>query len=488
MDATITKENLGEALAQLLAEKGIGQKHDATGTPTTVYAHGPEGVFSHPGVEPDVYSTIVGIESGLVGRIPKFASVFTNPLYSAITGVQADIGTEPTLVCDPAPTGGLLKNCIQTAVFGRYTRQTREIYLDRMGMRRDQADPMNLRLVNMMQNDALLHPDNVTRGGDNILRSEMAKVFFELGVSINRLLSRQLWIGNPTNNSAPGETAGSKEFPGFDILIGTGKVDSITGTACPSLDSDIKDFNYGLIDEAIPDIVQVVTYLYRFVRKNARSMGLMPTEWVFAMREELFYELTAVWPCSYLTYRCQTLNADTERLVINGDEQIRMRDAMRTGSYLLVDGVRIPVVVDDGITEEDDSDSALIPAGQFASDIYLIPMTVAGGVPSTFIEFFDHDNSVMREAFSEGRLANQAFTTNAGAWIWTIERTGLCLFWRGKVEPRLILRTPQLAGRIQNIRYNPLQHTRQPFPDDPYFVDGGVTTRDGPSYFSEWQS
>ncbi len=161
---------------------------------------------------------------------------------------------------------------------------------------------------------------------------------------------------------------------------------------------------------------------------------------------------------------------------------------MRNGSYLLVDGVRIPVVVDDGITEEDDSDSALIPAGQFASDIYLIPMTVAGGVPSTFIEFFDHDNSVMQEAFSEGRLSNQAFTTNAGAWIWTIERTGLCLFWRGKVEPRLILRTPQLAGRIQNVRYNPLQHTRQPFPDDPYFVDGGVTTRDGPSYFSEWQS
>jgi hypothetical protein len=35
--------------------------------------------------------------------------------------------------------------------------------------------------------------------------------------------------------------------------------------------------------------------------------------------------------------------------------------------------------------------------------------------------------------------------------------------------------------------YEPLQHFREPVPDDYYHVDGGITTaRAAPSHFSDW--
>ncbi len=463
------------------AKDGVGFKHDATGTPTTTYAHGPTGVFSFPGVDTSVFSTVIGIEPGMVGVLPKIPSVITDPVFTVLTGVQDDIGAEATNVCDAVPTGGLTKVCHQTSVFGRYRRQTRELYVNRIGQQRDNADPMNLRLMNMFAkpDDPFLSPDMIPANNSQIINNELMKVLFELGVSINRLLSRQIWTGNPSNNTA-GE--GYKELVGFDTQIGTGKVDVETNIACPSIDSDIKDFNYGRVDEATPDIVEVLTYLYRFVRTNARKMGFMPVEWMFSMREELFYELSAIWPLSYLTQQDVVHNINIDRLVVDGRSVVQDRDEMRRNPHLLIDGIRIPVVFDDGITEQTDADSALIGAGEFASDIYLIPLTVLGGTPVTFLEYFQHDNAQIQSVLNDGRLAGQVWTTNNGAWIWTAERSRLCVFWEGKLEPRLIMRTPQLAGRVQNVRYVPLQHTRQPFPDDPYFVDGGVTDRPGPSY------
>lgn len=323
----------------------------------------------------------------------------------------------------------------------------------------------------------------IPTSGSQIINNEIMKILFEFGVSINRLLSRQIWTGNPGNNSA-GD--GYKELVGFDTQISTGKVDAETNTACPSMDSDIKDFNYGRVDEATPDIINVLTYMYRFVRSIARKSNLNPVTWAFVMREELFYEMSAIWPLSYLTQQDVVHLAAVDRLVVDARSAVSDRDEMRQNPHLLIDGIRIPVIFDDGITEETDADSVLIPAGEFASDVYLVPLTVLGGTPVTFMQYFQHDNDQIQSVLNQGRLGGQVWTTNSGAWIWTAERARLCVFWEGKVEPRLILRTPQLAGRLQNVRYAPLQHTRQPFPDDPYFVNGGVTERTGPSYFNDW--
>ena len=74
-----------------------------------------------------------------------------------------------------------------------------------------------------------------------------------------------------------------------------------------------------------------------------------------------------------------------------------------------------------------------------------------------------------------------------GAFLTWPRQTNQCVVWNAKIEPRLLLRTPWLAGRLQNVLACPLQHEREPFPDDPYHVDGGQTSRPGPSYWGLWE-
>ena len=488
--ADVSARNGGAQSPQAGAWGGFNAiyKHTTpSGTPSTPYMHGPGGLFGVSGLERDVISTRISPE-GLASALPVRMSTRTNPLYAYITGFRDVTGDNPTTVCADGQTAGPVKNCIQTAQFGRYTFMTRELEVNRVGQQTDRGEFFDLRLVNDPLVTAMGSVLPGIVGNDAVLAGrEFAERMLEVGVAFQNKLVRQVYIGNPANNSAGG---GYKECPGLDILVGTDKVDSLTGTDCPSLDSDVKNFNYGLVDAANlnPDIVEVVTYLARYLRRNAEGMGFGETRWVITMRNDLFYELTAVWPCSYLTYRCQFRVQDgTTVQNVNAADQIAMRDAMRGGRYLLIDGIQYPVIIDDGIEEEDEGDAAAINQGEYASDIYFLPLSVRGGYSTLFWETFDYANGTM-QAIRDGRYESD-FWTDGGRYLWHKKPpTNWCVQLIAKIEPRLILLTPQLAGRITNVKYSPLQHVRDALPTDNYFVDGGVyTPRAAPSLFADWQ-
>lgn len=471
-------EIMGPLIRQQEAQRyGIGLAHDASGTPTAVYSHGPGGLLTFPGVDPAAFQTIMGAES-MLGQLATSPSLYTNPTYYTITGVQGDSGSEKEDVCDNAPTAGLLKACLTTSVFGRYERATSEMEINRLGQRVDRADPMDLSLVGnpLAQNVFAVGPESVGFPGD-LLTNEVGRRFWERNVSFHRLLSQQLWVGNPTNNAVGG---GYKELTGFDQLITTGYTDAETGTVCPSVDSYIRDLNYLRVDGNCDRMVIEVTNAFYQIRDRAIRMGVTPVRWLLAMRPQLFYALTACWPCSYLTDKCEM--AGQERIFVTGNEQIRMRDEMRAGKYLIIDGIRVDVVTDDGIAEDADIDNANVPAGCFATDIYFIPMSVVGGRAVTFLEFFQYNNPSILDA-----LGNLILGRIEGAFLTWPRQLNQCIVWQSKIEPRLVMRTPWLAARLQNVLYCPIQHTRDTFPDRPYHVDGGRTKRDGPSYFSPWQ-
>ena len=482
MDPTAVAQAMGILTEALTGQKSLGYKHDAPGAPGAAgYAHGPGGLLSFPGVDPQVFQTIIGVRPGVLGEMPTRASVFTDPVYQFLTGVQAGTGDNKEEVCDPAPVAGLTKGGKVSIPFGRYEFQTREVELNRMGQRNDRADPVDLRLMGNAIPSGDIFGVNQNAPGD-VLTNEMEKAFFERNIFAHRTLARQIWTGNPVNNAAGG---GYKEFPGLAVQVNTGYVDAETGLALPSLDSDVKDLNFLCVDANGDALVDAITYMYRFVKNTAAMTGVMPVRWMFAMREELFYEITKVWPCAYFLGGCTVVDASGERVTINAKDQIDLRDQMRQGLFLLIDGTKVEVVVDDGIPELTDADNANIAAGSFASDIYLLPMSVMGGTSTLFLEHFDYENASIQSALENLVIAQ---TKTNGAWLDTIRQTIWCLQWQMKIEPRVVLRTPWLAGRLNNVCYRPLQHTRQPFPDDPYFVDGGETQRPGPSFFGVWNS
>lgn len=488
-------DQLAELLMPAIAQKqsrmfGVraaymsGEKHDPAGTlPSGLqYSHGPNGLLSFPGVDPLVFHTHMGAAS-LLSMIPARSTNEVNPTYFTLTGVQDDSGSEPDDVCDDAPIAGLMKGCLTTAPYGRYQRATPPIEINRLGMVNDRADPLDLRLVGdpLFQANPIFAsgPGNARVPGD-LFTNEMSRKFWELGIAFHRLLSRQLWRGNPTNNTGAG---GYKEIAAIPQLVNTGYVDAETGTTCPAVDSYVRNFGHIRIDSATGagNIVAALTDMYYQLKDRAIRTGVGVVRWVIAMRPQLFYELTAVWPCSYLSFRCGLDGNNTN--FIDAQDAVRFRDEMRTGRYLLIDGDRVDVVLDDAIPEDTNTTSASVPSGCFGTSIYFLPLSVSG-ISTLFLEYLDYSNPSIQAAL--GR--NLAIGVVEGAFITTSRQRNFCIEYQSKIEPRLVLRTPWLAGRLRNVVYCPIQHTRDAFPEDPYWVDGGKTSRTGPSFFAVWKS
>lgn len=468
---------LAKAIAEIAGGGAMGFKHDATGTPATnVFSHGPLGNLTFPGVDPTLFTTAVG-NIGILSSLPATPTVFTNPLYAVLTGVKGDTGAEKSAVCDVAPVAGLMKAGMITAPYGRYERSTPEMELNRLGLRNDRADPLDLALVGSPIGDGgpFGGMSDPSAPGD-ILTNEIARKFWELSLSFHRLLSHQLWTGDPANNSAAG---GYKEIAGFDQLIVTGYVDAETNISLPSIDADVQNFGNVHIDSAGTTLVNALSYLYMTRRDLAMRTGMLPVRWVFAMRPELFWEVTKVWPCSYLSYMCNTGLGSNVTTQINAADQVKMRDELRQGRYLIINGDRIEVVLDDGIT----ADNGTNQLGCKRSNIYLIPMSVVGGRAVTFLEYMDYTNPSIDSALAQ---LDQGVRRD-GSFLVSVSRTIWCVKWQAKVEPRLVMRTPWLSGVLKNIVYCPTEDTRSPFPENAYFVDGGKTQRVGPSYYAPWQ-
>lgn len=483
MEPQIDYKQLAAALLSGVGEKAVSS------TPTTTFGHGPGGLFSYPGLSRPVFSAMLLPHLGLQNVLPVRSSMDANPLYGIFTGVTATSGSEPTGVCDDPPTVGLSKLCTHSFVYGRQARQTRVFDLDRMGLWTNRGEFGDLQFLgNPFQAANPNIPTMPDAGGMNgVLRNEIGKALFEFGVGWARDFAREIYTGNPANNTAGG---GRKYYNGLDILVNTGYRDAITGQACPAADSIVYDFNSLAVESNGSTYVRRITNIWRRLRYIAAETGLDPVRFALVMRWSLFYELTEIWPCAYSTYRCQ--NAGTfsasQTQVTDTRFLMEMRDGMRgdqfnrTGQYLLIDGERVPVILDDSITE------TVLAGESFTSSIYLVPLTVMGGTPVLFMEHINYDApGAAMEAARVFAPDGMFMASDSGRFLWHKKvPTNFCVQLMAKTEPRLILLTPQLAARMTNVKYTPVAHERDWDTASSYFYDGGKTDYGGygPSFYT----
>jgi len=462
---------------ELLSAQNAVQK-TISGTPDAQSIFGVGGIFSNFGLDSAVINLSLS-PRGMSRVLPAYGTIYTNPIYPYITGFESDDAAEVNGVCDDAP-GGVIEVGHQTAAFGRIARASQEMEVNTLMQVLNGHLTTDLRVLGSILGEGhQLLTQQANQSGDWI-RSMVKTQMVIVGVLFQRKLSPMLFTGDPANNSAGG---GYKEFPGLDILISTGKVDAISGVTMPALDSDVKDFGYNDIDSADPSILQYVSMMHYYLGHVADRTGLSPVEWVLAMRPQLFFELTAIWPCQYLTNRCAN-SAGTNVAVMNDQTNVDMRDQMRNGSFLWVNGVQVPVVTDDGIWEDSVTTDGHLNPGEFSSDIYFIPIRFQGAVPAIYWEYLDYTQAMAEVANLEGK---QFWATDNGRYMWTMQQLNYCFKIQGKIEPRVILRTPQLAGRIQNVKYSPLQHLRDWNEDSFYFKKGGKEEYSTPpTYYSDW--
>lgn len=489
--ATVDPNQVMAAFAQVLTENM--QKAQTVGAPVGPYVHGPGGLFGVRGLSRGVISTHTQITGSLGELIPIGATGASrqenelNPLFPYITGFLRSDQQEKNAVCDNPAQAGNFKTCIQTTQFGRKEFRTRQVEINHIGQRINRGEFMDLEILNgplVAQMGGLLSGFFGIENQSAVLAGrEMVMRMVEVAVAFQRWFCPTVYSGHPGNNSAGG---GYKEFPGLDLLISRTKIDALTGAACPSLYSDVKDFSYRQVsDTNAPDIVRTLTTMMYILERKAEQQDLAPVDFRIVMRGQLFWELTRFWPCQYNTDGCGTTSdRGFDNMYL---ESIKLRDDMRSSRYLLINSRRYPVILDDCISEDNQADNAAIPIGGFASDIYIVPFTARGGTIRTlYWEYYDYSKDVL-PAVRDAR-AGSFFWTDRGVFLWGVKPPdNWCLEMISKVEPRLILRTPQLAGRLQNVSYVPLQHTDDPLPSQDYWVNGGVPTgRPLPSPYSEW--
>lgn len=472
---------LAQALNAILGSQSVQKA--VSSTPTFTYGHGPLGLFSQPGLSRDLFSAMVLPNAGLQAQLPVRASIESNPLYGIITGVTATTGSEPTGVCDDPPTAGLTKLCTRSVPFGRQSRQTPVIDVTRAGVVFNRGEFLDHQIFGGPNTN---NPNVPTVPGadlSNVANREYSKALFELAVAWSRDFAKEVYTGNPSNNTAGG---GREYFYGLEKLVNTGYQDAITEKACPAADSIVQSMGGLVIEDAGSTYVTRITSVYNRLRWLAARAGLTPVQWVAVMNYGTFYSLSSIWPCAYNTNGCSNIFSTSQTQFVDSRGIIEMRDGMRgdlygnMGQYLLIDGQRVPVIIDDAIPEVEGG-----VGGTFSSDIYFLPMTVLGGRPVLFWEYLNYDApGGALETAQRFAPSGSYYTTDGGRFLWFKKPpTNACVQLMAWTQPRLVLETPYLAARLSSVKYRPFEHERSAFTDSSYFVNGGNTSYPKQRYY-----
>lgn len=475
----------------------VGRKNDPSLTPVAPYGHGQGGLFNIVGTNDNIFSAMMMPNVGVLSVIPAFsASLVSGDMFGAnsaeldtlLTGVTSgaldDFSNQPTTDCADGPVGGLAKVCTIFNPLARFRAGVREVSLYRAGLRLDNCDPLSLRLLNGPSLTGIFGvPDNIPTES-NIVRNEWALRTWETAVSFRRMFAPRVWTGTPANNS--GER---KDLVGLEIHINeNNKRDFASSALCTAANSDVKEFGYDLVGGSGRDIVEYIEMADFYAREyNGSRMGLNPIDGVIVMRPEMWEVVSQTWPVrQYQAALNQMANfAAAGRVIVNATDAQSDRNMYRDQMILPIRGRNIPVIVDDSMPQETNITNANLLPGQFASDIYFLPLRVMGGIPVTFFEYYNYDNEQAR-----GFLRNIGdaftFTTDGGMFRWYVNFKNGCLNTTFEFSPRLKVKTPMVGWRINNVTVEPLQALRSPFPDNPYFLNGGVTTGRTQSYYTSW--
>jgi hypothetical protein len=358
------------------------------------------------------------------------------------------------------------------------------IRLDNAGQLINRGSPLGLQLINdpfNMEQAAQIAPQDPNA----LFRSTVAKLTTELANDFKRQFSRQIWDGNPGNTS--GSAGGYIEFNGLNRIVNTGYQDVISQTACPASDSLVQDFEDAIIQNNVIHAVRTIVETYRDRKYLSELTAFGQVNWAWVMPYQLFLSLTDIWPCAYYTFRCYTAspNDSNATAFVNAEQSVLLRDSMRNGRFLLIDGMQVPVIIDNTIAEINHAN------GNFTSNMYLLPLSAPGRYGDTngqltYMEYFNYRGpfGMMSELGTVGPDNIYKVSADGRFIAMLMSPNSFCRQILMRTRKRIICRVPFLAARIDNLQYNVYIKERSPFIDSSFYVNGGNTSFVGPTYNS----
>ena len=451
----------------------IGEKHTPASTTLDAQAlHGPFqgnssqfGALSSPGVRPGRFDAMQRVRS--VGSILSLQkSDLHNELLEIKTGVTDSAGTNPTTFCGDPVVYGDLKVCQQIYTWGDIYFKTRLNAAPLLGQRRNRADLPGEFLNAAAVNNPFL-PDFVTRITDT--KSQLQLETYTASVGLERQVDQVHFLGvaGTQNSTYPGIMT---QWKGFDALVSTGNTDNVSGLACPAVDSIVESFDADVAgsDSSGRSIVEAFTDLFYAADDRANSVGMAGVNFAFVLRADTFRRITDAFASELALYRTTSTVVGTP-LQRDGMAVQTVRRDMFNGQFIPIDGRQVPVIFSDGIPRE------TLANNTYKSDVFLLPIDW-GGIPLSYAQFFPMDNPYASE-FSNFTGVSDKRVMNNGLYMVGKRSTGLCDELHFAARVRLILETPFLAGRLDDVQYVYLAKTRDADPSFSLYADGGATYR-----------
>lgn len=472
---TLTPQQRDQLLALLLTKNKADI--DIT-TPTAQALHDNGGLLSWGAMRPQIVNAMVVPRSALDTILPVRPSNMRDVLYPILTGMTASTGTHPTEPCEPGKQPGNLKLCNQVFPWGRIVASSKVIDTKEVSWRKDRTDFLDYRIIGnplAAANTTIPGAGSPQRALANDVESEL----FKLWVAYYRDNMDMLYTGDYAAYQALTPSQGHFPFNGLDILINDGKVDVMTGDACSAADSLVEDA--GGLDIATNSSFYVnlmSDMLYNRQREAGRT-GLGPVTFAWSMDEGSFRALSRVWPCAYNTSGCMVGGAGMNPSNVSPDVQRRMQDEMYNGKYLLFDGVRVPVIIEE--TETIGGTSVLNGNGTrtYTVNFKLIPLqspAFDGGwiTYKERLSFTDAAGQIStQQAMRMLNASEPAQFFEGGTVLMLTEHKLGCVYVTLFKFERLIMEAPFLAARLDNVTYTPRYAERSAFPGGPGFDTGG---------------
>lgn len=457
----------------------IAFKHNASGTtPTANPVYGPNwngsafGPMSLPGFRDGMFSTLVRPRtlSSLFGVEP---SLNANEKIGVMTGVTAGSGTNPSDFCGTAITAGQLKRCVQNYVWGKFKIKSQLVNVMEIGEHNDYADYQPHHLYNQAAPQSPFLPDlmgklDLANRPGIVLNNEL----FTMGVQTERSFERVLVAGNIATAPASAQPGFIREFNGLERQITTGKADFDTGIACPGVDSTVITWGTG-IDQTVAGrtFPMVVRDTYFGLKEIARQVGMDGVEFVLTMPFRMFQALTYVWSCQYWTYACTTTTSQPS--FTNAQDIRALQVDMQNGYYLLIDGIRVPVVVTDGIRETNASTTVIT-----ADEMFILPV-MWNGMKLLRLQYKNVGSAEVTE-FANYGPAPEFVPMDNGMYLMWSSRTEACKEINLAAKFRVIQDAPFLAAAINTIQYSFAPPTRSADPaNTSNHFNGGASRFDG---------
>lgn len=478
-----SKEQFEHAMDVVVKQVAERFKNDPVSTSQTgpnlhgLNPSGTLGAFGYPGTNPQMFSTIVRASGSFSRALQARASIYLRERVEILTGVTAETGTNPDNSCGPAMRAGVLKVCAQDFEFGKMLASTDTVELPEQGAYYTRADID--RTIEPINDPSLFVPDPV-RSATNP-NSQAWNQMYKLGVSLERQWEKVIVQGN---KNAATNGAGSlpyfiKQFEGLDRLIKTGYTDAISGVACAAVDSRVIAFNsnltgssatFGTLVDAILD-----AYTGNMVALGDMGYSFEDMAGAFIIHPRMWRPLTRMWPCAYNTVGCNVVDASGQRVVIDANSQRTMQDDMYNGRYLMIDGMRVPVLFSWAVPITN------VGADLYTGPLYFIPFRL-GNRLATWIEYFDMSNAQQEEFATLGGTAPLSRPINSGLYRIGQKAEPFCIEYKLVAKARLRFDAPFAAFRVDGITFQDRARLNSPFIGESFHENGGQSSRGTFSY------